>query len=65
MIKVILGVSEYIYALRNEDKIVTYAISFKTYFDLSKYYDVDKYIKDLLEHEMEKLKKYECRDLYE
>jgi hypothetical protein len=50
--------------LKKGDLKVTYSISFKSYFELSKIYDVDGRIKELLEHEMEKLKKYECRNLY-
>lgn len=59
MMEIISGVYEYIYTLRNEDKIVTYAISFKAYSELSKYYDVDKHIKDLLEREMKKINDYD------
>jgi hypothetical protein len=59
MMEIISGVYEYIYTLRNEDKIVTYAISFKSYFELSKYYDVDEHIKDLLEREMKKINDYD------
>ena len=59
MMEIISGVYEYIYTLWNEDKIFTYAISFKSYFELSKYYDVDKHIKDLLEREMKKINDYD------
>ena len=64
MLEIVLGISEFIYVLKKGDLKVTYSIPFKSYFELSKIYDVDDRIKELLEHEMEKLKKYECRNLY-
>ena len=60
--EIILGVSEFIYIMKEGDLRVTYSIPFKSYFELSKIYDVDGRIKELLENEMNK---YECRNLYE
>ena len=51
------GKSAYTYILREKDKQIRYTISYCQYFVLSRYYDVDKYIEDLLEREMDKLKK--------
>jgi hypothetical protein len=61
MLEIVLGNSELIYVLKKGDLKVTYSISFKSYFELSKIYDVDGRIKELLENEMNK---YECRNLY-
>lgn len=61
LIKVIMekiaGKSAYTYILREGDKQIRHTISYCQYFALSRYYDVDKYIEDLLEREMDKLKK--------
>lgn len=53
----IAGKSAYTYILREEDKQIRHTISYCQYFALSRYYDVDEYIEDLLEREMDKLKK--------
>lgn len=62
MLKIVLGNSEFIYILKKGDLKVTYSIPFKSYFELSKIYDVDGRIKELLENE---INKYECGNLYE
>ena len=62
MVEIVLGNSELIYVLKKGDLKVTYSISFKSYFELNKIYDIDGRIKELLENEMNK---YECRNLYE
>lgn len=51
------GKSAYTYILKEGDKQIRYTISYCQYFALSRYYDVDEYIEDLLEREMDKLKK--------
>ena len=48
------GKSAYTYILREGDKQIRYTISYCQYFALSRYYDVDEYIEDLLEREMDK-----------
>jgi hypothetical protein len=53
----IIKKSECTYILREGDKQVRHTISHKQYFALSRYYNVDKYIEDLLNREMDKLKK--------
>lgn len=53
----IAGKSAYTYILREGDKQIRHTISYCQYFALSRYYDVDEYIEDLLEREMNKLKK--------
>lgn len=53
----IAGKSAYTYILREGDKQIRHTISYCQYFALSRYYDVDEYIEDLLEREMDKLKK--------
>lgn len=53
----IAGKSAYTYILREGDKQIRHTISYCQYFALSRYCDVDKYIEDLLEREMDKLKK--------
>lgn len=60
MLKIVLGNSEFIYILKKGDLEVTYSISFKAYFELSKMYDVDGRIKELLKNKMN-----ECGNLYE
>ena len=45
------------YILREGDKQVRHTISYQMYFALSRYYNVDEYIEDLLNREMDKLKK--------
>ena len=51
------GKSAYTYILREGDKQVRHTISHQQYFALSRYYNVDEYIEDLLNREMDKLKK--------
>ena len=51
------GKSAYTYILREGDKQIRHTISYCQYFAFSRYCDVDKYIEDLLEREMDKLKK--------
>ena len=46
MLKIVLGNSEFIYILKKGDLEVTYSISFKAYFELSKMYD------DLFNHKI-------------
>ena len=53
----IAGKSAYTYILREGDKQIRHTISYCQYFALSRYYDVDEYIEDLLTREMDKLKK--------
>ncbi len=65
MIKIIAGKYAYTYILKEGDKQVRYGITYKDYFKYGSICNIDKYIKDLLEREMQKLKKYECRNLYE
>jgi hypothetical protein len=65
MIKIIAGKYTYTYVLKEEDKQVRYEITYKDYFRYGSMCNIDKYIKDLLECEMNKLKKYECRNLHE
>ena len=45
------------YILREGDKQVRHTIGYPMYFELSRYYNVDEYIEDLLNREMDKLKK--------
>ena len=45
------------YILREGDKQIRHTISYQQYFALSRYYKVDEYIEDLLNREMNKLKK--------
>ena len=44
------------YILREGDKQVRHTISYPQYFALSRYFNVDEYIEDLLNREMNKLK---------
>ena len=53
----IAGKSAYTYILREGGKQIRYTIIYCQYFALSRYYHVDEYIEDLLEREMDKLKK--------
>ena len=53
----IINKTGYIYFLKEGDKQVQYEINHKQYFELSRYYNVDDYMKDLLEKTMSKLKK--------
>ncbi len=53
----IIKKSECTYILREGDKQVRHTISHQQYFTLSRYYNVDEYIEDLLNREMDKLKK--------
>ena len=45
------------YILREGDTQIRHTISYQQYFALSRYYNVDEYIEDLLNREMNKLKK--------
>ena len=47
----IAGKSAYTYILREGDKQIRHTISYCQYFALSRYYDVDEYIEDLLERQ--------------
>ena len=53
----IAGKSAYTYILREGDKQIRHTIGYPMYFALSRYYNVDEYIEDLLNREMNKLKK--------
>lgn len=53
----IINKTGYIYFLKEGDKQVQCEINHKQYFALSRYYNVDDYMKDLLEKTMSKLKK--------
>ena len=53
----IAGKSSYTYILREGDRQVRHTIGYPMYFALSRYYNVDEYIEDLLNREMDKLKK--------
>ena len=60
MLEIVLGNSEFVYIMKEGDLKVSYSIPFKSYFELSKMYDVDGRIKELLKNKMN-----ECRNLYE
>ena len=62
MMEIIPGKYSYTYILRDGDKQARYEITYKDYFILGSMCDVDQYIKTLLRREINKLKKYECRN---
>ena len=57
MIKIIAGKYAYTYILKEGDSQVRYEITYKDYFRYGSMCNIDKYIKDLLEREMQKFKK--------
>ena len=59
MVEIVQGKYGYTYILRKEDKQVRHEITYRDYFRLGSMCDVDKYIKDLLKHEMKKLMNYD------
>ena len=65
MIKIIADKYAYTYILKEGDRQVRYEITYKDYFRYGSMCNIDKYIKDLLKGEINKLNKYECRNLYE
>ena len=56
MIEKIAGQSAYTYILKERDKQVRYTMSYREYFVHGRFYNVDKYIEDLLRQEMDKLR---------